>query len=134
MLPPNSPVPHSVPVAGLGAAVLAYRPGVSESEFIRHFPLNYSVQAFTIYEAQKNGWDTDRTFWKFLAPFRYVSDTWGSIDIPANFVTDFASVPPRLQSCRATLGRDPASRSFRKTDGERTVIREQTRRGPVRWP
>jgi hypothetical protein len=98
MPPPNSPVPHSIPVAGLGAAVLAYRPGVSEAEFLRHFPLKYSVQAFNMYEAQRNGWETDRTFWKFLEPFRYVSDTWGAIDIPANFVTDFASVPPRLQS------------------------------------
>jgi hypothetical protein len=82
----------------LATAPLRFEPGVSEAEFLKHFPLPFKVQAVTIYEAERNGWVTDRSYWQFLDPFQYVSDKWGTIDIPKGFYTDFASVPPKLHS------------------------------------
>lgn len=81
-----------------GAAALKFSPGVSEAEFLKCFPLPYTVQAVTIYEAGKKGWVTDRSYWEFLERFQYVSPKWGSIEIPKGFYTDFASVPPGLHS------------------------------------
>jgi hypothetical protein len=109
---PGSIIPSSGPVdlvsalarsagAGAGApaaALLAFQPSVSEAEFLKHFPLPFRVEAVTIYEAQRKKWKTDRSYWQFIAPFQYVSDTWGPIDIPKGFYTDFASVPPNLHS------------------------------------
>jgi Protein of unknown function (DUF1353) len=76
----------------------AFQPGAPEAVFLHHFPLPYKVQAVTIYEAKRHGWPTDRSYWQFLDPFRYVSDKWGPINIPAGFYTDFASVPPSIHS------------------------------------
>src|SRR5436190_6713211 len=87
----------SVP-PGRARALRAYKPSVSETEFKKRFPSPYRVQAVTIYEAARQGWATDRSYWQFLAPFQYVSPKWGSIDIPKDFYTDFASVPPMLHS------------------------------------
>lgn len=100
---PESIIPSSVssihPAAHAAPGVAAaFRPGVPEAEFLKHFPLPYKVQAVNIYEAKRQGWVTDRTYWQFIDPFRYVSATWGPIDIPGGFYTDFASVPPSLHS------------------------------------
>ena len=51
-----------------------------------------------MYEAERQGWKTDRSYWQFLKKFRYVSPTWGTIEVPKDFYTDFASVPPQLHS------------------------------------
>src|SRR5947199_6500046 len=107
---PNSIIPSSEPVdfvmaisrarvpPGRARAVRAYKPSVSETEFKKRFPLPYRVEAVTIYEAARQGWATDRSYWQFLDPFRYVSPKWGPIEIPKGFYTDFASVPPSLHS------------------------------------
>jgi hypothetical protein len=103
---PRSRIPSSQPVDlvtlaqshGVAAPKLAFKPGVPQADFAKHFPLPYEVQAVTIYEAQAQNWPTDRSYWHFLAPFRYVSDKWGPIEIPKGFYTDFASVPPKLHS------------------------------------
>src|SRR5213596_1530105 len=79
-------------------ALRAYKPSVSETEFKKRFPSPYRVGAVTIYEAARQGWPTDRSYWQFLARFQYVSPKWGSIDIPKGFYTDFASIPPSLHS------------------------------------
>src|SRR4030095_5800628 len=79
-------------------ALRAYEPSVSETEFKERFLLAFRVRAVTIYEAARHGWATDRSYWQFLAPFQYVSPKWGPIDIPKEFYTDFASVPPSLHS------------------------------------
>jgi hypothetical protein len=104
---PNSIIPSSHPVdlatltqahatgAGLAAR---FRPGVPEPDFLQHFPLPYAVRAVTIYEADRHGWVTDRSYWEFIEPFRYVSAAWGPIDIPKGSFTDFASVPPSIHS------------------------------------
>ena len=81
-----------------GAPLAAFKPSVAEAEFKKRFPLPFRVQAVTIYEAQQQQWATDRSYWRFLEPFRYVSPKWGAIDIPKDFYTDFASVPPKLHS------------------------------------
>lgn len=36
---------------------------------------------------------TDRKTWRLLAPFSYVDPDNGRVEVPAGFVTDFASVP-----------------------------------------
>ena len=107
---PNSIIPSSGPAdlaslmasrqvaPGRARALAAYKPSVPEAEFKKRFPLPYKVKAVTIYEATKHGWPTDRSYWKFLAPFKYVSPKWGPIDIPKDFYTGFASVPPSLHS------------------------------------
>ena len=107
---PNSLIPSSGPVdlvslmsrgrpaPGRARALVTYKPSVSEIEFKKRFPLSYRVQAVTIYEAARQGWATDRSYWQFIGPFRYVSPKWGPIDIPKGFYTDFASVPPSLHS------------------------------------
>src|SRR2546423_9975654 len=103
---PGSIIPSSEPPHLAGAAIargavpgaLRFKPSVSEQEFLRHFPFPYQVQAVTIYEAEKQGWATDRSYWQFLDRFQYVSAQWGPIDIPKDFYTDFASVPPKLHS------------------------------------
>jgi len=79
-------------------ALRAYKPSVPETKFKKRFPLPYRVKAVTIYEAQRQGWETDRTYWQFLEKFQYVSPKWGTIEIPKGFYTDFASVPPQLHS------------------------------------
>jgi len=83
---------------GRARALRAYEPSVSETEFKKRFPSAFKVQAVTIYEAKRNGWATDRSYWQFLAAFRYVSPKWGPINMPKGFYTDFASVPPSLHS------------------------------------
>jgi hypothetical protein len=107
---PGSIIPSSEPVdfvtaisrarvpPGRARALQAYQPSVSETEFKKRFPSPYRVRAVTIYEAARQGWPTDRSYWQFLAPFQYVSPEWGSINIPKGFYTDFASVPPSLHS------------------------------------
>jgi hypothetical protein len=100
---PNSIIPSSEPIDVVSAisrarALPAYEPSVPETEFNERFPLPFRVRAVTIYEAKKNDWVTDRSYWQFLAPFRYVSPVWGPINIPKDFYTDFASVPPILHS------------------------------------
>ena len=107
---PNSIIPSTGPVdlvstiprtrlpPSRARAVRAYKPSVSETEFKKRFPLPYRVEAVTIYEAARRGWATDRSYWQFLASFRYVSPKWGPIEIPKGFYTDFASVPPALHS------------------------------------
>jgi len=107
---PNSLIPSSGPVdlvslmsrgrpaPGRARALVAYKPSVSETEFKKRLPSPFRVRAVTIYEAAKQGWPTDRSYWQFLAPFQYVSPKWGPIDIPKGFYTDFASVPPSLHS------------------------------------
>jgi len=105
---PNSIIPTSGPVDLVSvvsrgrlpqnrvAALRAFKPSVPETEFKKRFPLPYQVQAVTIYEASRQGSATDRSYWQFLAPFQCVSSTWGPINIPKDFYTDFASVPPSL--------------------------------------
>jgi len=93
---PESIIPSSQPAQRAIAA--KFKPSVPEAEFLKRFPLPYKVQAIDIYEAGKQGWVTDRTYWRFLDPFHYVSPTWGAIEVPGGFVTDFASVPPKLHS------------------------------------
>jgi hypothetical protein len=94
----------STPAPGRGRgrvaarALRAYRPSVSESEFKRRFPLPYRVEAVPIYEAARQGWETDRSYWQFLEKFQYVSPKWGTIKVPKGFYTDFASVPPQIHS------------------------------------
>jgi hypothetical protein len=107
---PGSIIPSSEPVdfvtaisrarvpTARGRGLPAYKPSVSETEFKKRFPLPYQVQAVTIYEAARQGWATDRSYWQFLSPFKYVSPKWGPIEIPKDFYTDFASVPPALHS------------------------------------
>ncbi len=104
---PGSIIPSSQPTDlatlsqshALGAAAaLKFKPGVTEAVFLTHFPLPFKVQAITIYEAERRGWVTDRSYWQFLDPFRYVSAKWGAIDIPKDSYTDFASVPPKIHS------------------------------------
>ena len=86
------------PAPGRARALVAYKPSVSETEFKKRLPSPFRVRAVTIYEAAKQGWPTDRSYWQFLAPFQYVSPKWRPIDIPKGFYTDFASVPPSLHS------------------------------------
>ena len=86
------------PAPGRARALVAYKPSVSEAEFKKRFPSPYRVRAVTIYEAARQGWATDRSYWQFLVRFRYVSPEWGPINIPKGFYTDFASVPPGLHS------------------------------------
>src|SRR2546425_1631906 len=82
-----------------GPTLAAFKPSVPETEFKKRFPLPFRVEAITIYEAQQHtDWPTDRSYWRFMEPFRYVSPEWDAIDIPKPFVTDFASVPPNLHS------------------------------------
>ena len=88
----------SVRAGAPAEAFLAFKPGVSEAEFKKRFPLPYRVEAVTIYEAMRQGWATDRSYWQFLEKFQYVSPKWGTIDVPKGFYTDFASVPPQLHS------------------------------------
>jgi hypothetical protein len=107
---PNSIIPTSGPVDLVSVisrgrlpqnrveALRTYKPSVPETEFKKRFPLPFQVQAVTIYEAARQGWVTDRSYWQFLTPFQYVSPKWGPIDIPKDFYTDFASVPPNLHS------------------------------------
>src|SRR4051812_48177124 len=92
--PPPPPAHAPAPGHGAAPAPLAFAPGVPEPDFLKHFPFPYKVRAVTIYEAKKHGWATDRSYWEFLEPFRYVSAAWGNIDIPKGSFTDFASVPP----------------------------------------
>jgi hypothetical protein len=101
IIPPSKPVDVAEALQKPALATprtAAFRPGVSEAVFLANFPLPYKVQAVTIYEAQRQGWPTDRSYWQFLDPFRYVSAKWGPINIPAGFYTDFASVPPSIHS------------------------------------
>jgi hypothetical protein len=107
---PNSIIPSSGPTdlvstisrasvaPGRARMLRAYGPSVSETEFKKRFPSPFRVEAVTIYEAKRKGWATDRSYWQFLAGFRYVSPKWGPIKIPKGFYTDFASVPPSLHS------------------------------------
>ena len=107
---PGSEIPSSEPIDFLTAMSRAgvvpgrarglrdYEPSVPEAEFKKRFPLAFRVRAVTIYEAQRKNWKTDRSYWQFLVPFRYVSPEWGPINIPKGFYTDFASVPPILHS------------------------------------
>src|SRR6266480_6151866 len=82
---PGSIIPSSEPEAlaapafapsSLDTAPLRFTPGVSEAEFLKRFPSPYKVQAVTVYEAAKRGWATDRSYWRFLNPFQYVSAKW----------------------------------------------------------
>ena len=102
IIPSTEPAAPAVPATTAphlaASAPLKFKPGVTEAEFLKHFPSPFKVQAVTIYEAQKQGWVTDRSYWQFLEGFQYVSATWGTIDIPKGFYTDFASVPPKLHS------------------------------------
>jgi hypothetical protein len=107
---PNSIIPSSEPIdliaaisrarvpPGRARALRVFEPSVPETEFKKRFPLAFRVRAVTIYEAERKGWATDRSYWQFLAPFRYVSPGWGPINIPKGFYTDFATVPPALHS------------------------------------
>ena len=107
---PNSIIPSSEPIdliaaisrvrvpTGRARALRAFEPSVPETEFKGRFPLPFRVRAVTIYEAKRQGWATDRSYWQFLGPFRYVSPKWGPIKISKGFYTDFASVPPALHS------------------------------------
>lgn len=45
----------------------------------------------------------DRKTWRLLAPFSYLDPDHGLIEVPAGFMTDFASVP-RLPLTYALLG------------------------------
>ena len=83
---------------GRARALRAYEPSAPETEFKKRFASPFKVQAVTIYEAQRKGWATDRSYWQFLVRFRYISPEWGPINIPKGFYTDFASVPPGLHS------------------------------------
>ena len=81
-----------------GVALRAFQPSVSEAEFKKRFPLPYRVESVSLYEAARQGWATDRSYWQFLDKFQYVSPKWGTIEVPKGFYTDFASVPPQIHS------------------------------------
>lgn len=74
------------------------RNNVAESDFLKHFPRTFKVRSLNPFEALKLGLSTEITYWEYLEPFEYISDKWGSILVPAGFITDFASVPPSLLS------------------------------------
>jgi len=79
---PESKIPESHPQHLLLAPLLKFKPSIPEAEFLKIFPLPFQVQAVNIYDAERNGWPSDRTYWQFLEPFRYVSPAWGPIEIP----------------------------------------------------
>jgi hypothetical protein len=83
---------------GRAATRALFKPSVPETEFKKRFPSPYRVESVSIYEAERQGWKTDRSYWQFLGKFRYVSPRWGTIDAPKGFYTDFASVPSQLHS------------------------------------
>src|SRR5215212_3540684 len=95
---PGSAIPRSAPqdlvtaatkqsASPQAAAVVTaiFKPSLPEADFFKHFPKPYRVRAITIYDAMKNGWPTDRSYWEFIDPFQYVSPKWGAIDIPNGF-------------------------------------------------
>jgi hypothetical protein len=85
-------------VVASAVALRAFQPSVSEAEFKKRFPLPYRVESVSLYEAVRQGWATDRSYWQFLDKFQYLSPKWGTIEVPKGFYTDFASVPPQIHS------------------------------------
>lgn len=71
---------------------------ITKEQFMARFPLPYCVQAINPFRAKELGLSSDVVWWEFKLPFRYVSDKYGVVDIPAGFITDFASVPTCLES------------------------------------
>lgn len=55
------------------------------------FPLPLVLRALAAEEVRNA--ESDRALYQLREEFRYVSDTFGEIVVPAGFVTDFASIP-----------------------------------------
>lgn len=55
------------------------------------FPAALKIRAFSPAELKEIG--SARQLYEVLEDFRYLSDVWGEIVVPARFVTDFASIP-----------------------------------------
>jgi hypothetical protein len=72
--------------------------GIRESDFLAHFPLPFIVAALSPWEARDLNLDWTKTWWRFAEEFIYVSDRFGEIRIPKGFITDFASIPDKLES------------------------------------
>ncbi len=72
--------------------------GITEAAFMRAFPRPYVVRALNLWEAERLGLKLDRTWWKFVQAFTFISDKWGPITQAEGNITDFASVPLRLRS------------------------------------
>src|SRR3982750_1188874 len=77
---------HSAHPQAAAAVTAIFKPSLPEADFLKHFPKPYCVRAITIYEAMRNAWPTDRSYWEFIEPFQYVSPKWGQIDIANGFV------------------------------------------------
>ncbi len=58
---------------------------------MNHFPAALKIRAFS--PAELKAVESDRQLYEVLEDFRYLSDVWGEIVVPARFVTDFASIP-----------------------------------------
>ena len=66
---------------------------ISEADFLARFPDPYCVKALIPWEAHRAGLNHKIQQWRFTSNFRYYSDRFGWITIPAGTVTDFASIP-----------------------------------------
>jgi hypothetical protein len=91
-------VPRKAKAAGQKAEEIVLENGITEAIFLTRFPAPFSVRAMSVFEADAQGFTPDRTYWHYEADFTYVSDRFGTIVIPKGFITDFASVPPKLRS------------------------------------
>jgi hypothetical protein len=80
------------------------RNNITKIEFEYRFPNKFKVRSLTGFEtmdtATRLGWhfDSNVTLWEYIEPFVFESKDWGRIEIPAGFITDFASVPGFLHS------------------------------------
>ncbi len=71
---------------------------ITEENFLKAFPRPYMVRALQPWEADRAGLTQDRTWWKFVQSFTFLSDKWGQITQAAGNITDFASVPQVLRN------------------------------------
>ncbi len=66
---------------------------ITEEAFKRAFPQPFVVRALSPWEALRAGKSLDRTNWRYVQTFDYLSDRFGLIRQDAENITDFASVP-----------------------------------------
>lgn len=71
---------------------------ISRTAFRRAFPLPFNVRSLDPFECASLKLDPRVSWWQLLSPFEFNSAVWGSILVPVDFITDFASVPTILQS------------------------------------
>lgn len=72
--------------------------GITEELFLSRFPDPYLVRALSPFEADKEKLDSWQDQWRFEQPFRYVSDRFGLVTVPAGMITDFASIPAAVRN------------------------------------